>query len=164
MGWILFFFVSGMALILLEFILPGGIIGVAGVIMLVISCGIGVTLYPDFTLLIVLGEVLGAGIAIGIGIYVISKTSLGSAMVLSGEQRAEDGYTNLPSDMTLIGMQGVVLTALRPAGTIEVGEKRLDAVSDGTFIDKGALVVITEVHGNRVVVERAEEATTTQSA
>ncbi len=164
MGWVLFFFVAGMALIMLEFILPGGVIGVAGVIMLVISGGIGVTLYPDFAPLIIVAEVLGAAVSIGLGIFLISKTAVGQAMVAKGEQRTEDGYVNVVTDTTLIGMQGTVLTALRPAGTIEVGEKRLDAVSDGAFIEKGATVLITEVHGNRVVVERPEETDTPQSA
>ena len=43
-------------------------------------------------------------------------------------------------------------------GTVELGTERLQAVSEGAFIDRGAVVKVIEVHGNRIVVEKAEQA------
>jgi membrane-bound ClpP family serine protease len=68
----------------------------------------------------------------------------------------EDGYTNAITDGSLVGRTAVVLTALRPAGTVQLDGRRIDAVSNGMFIDKDAEVRIVEVHGNRVVVESTE--------
>jgi membrane-bound serine protease (ClpP class) len=50
-----------------------------------------------------------------------------------------------------------VVTPLRPAGTVEFGTERLQAVSEGAFIEAGAVVRVIEVHGNRIVVEQAEQ-------
>jgi membrane-bound serine protease (ClpP class) len=44
---------------------------------------------------------------------------------------------------------------LRPAGSIMVGNKRIDAVSNGIFIDAGKTVRVVEVEGHRVVCEEA---------
>lgn len=56
----------------------------------------------------------------------------------------------LPS--SLLGRSGTVVTALRPAGKIEVEDAVLDVVTEGEFIDAGAAVEVTLVEGNRIVV------------
>ena len=53
----------------------------------------------------------------------------------------------------LVGVEGVTVTPLRPAGTMLVGEDRIDVVADGEFLAKGATVRVVEVEGTRVVVE-----------
>lgn len=155
--WAFFLFAIGVTLIVLEFILPGAICGIAGVISLVVSAGIGINAYPQYAVFIMIGETLGAVAGVAIGLLVLAKTSLGRGMFLDTAQSDAAGFTNLPSDLSLVGATGVVLTALRPSGTIEVDGKRIDAVSDGSFVQEGALVQVTEVHGNRVVVETAPE-------
>lgn len=152
-GYVIFFFVAGMALILLEFILPGAICGIVGTILLLISLGIGVSAYPDYALAIIVGEGAGALVALLLGILVLARTPLGRRFVMDTEQRAEAGYISAPTDSGLAGKSGVALTALRPAGVIEVEGERLDAVADGAYIAAGARVRILEVHGSRIVVE-----------
>ncbi|HQM99976.1 MAG TPA: NfeD family protein, partial [Candidatus Hydrogenedentes bacterium] len=71
-------------------------------------------------------------------------------------QTAESGYVSAASDLGLLHREAVVLTALRPSGTINTGDKRIDAVSNGIFIEEGTRVRIVEVHGSRVVVEPVE--------
>jgi len=155
--WTLFLFAIGVALIVLEFILPGLVCGIAGFVCLVVSAAIGINAYPQYTVFIIIGEVIGAvGGVIG-GLLVLAKTSLGRGLFLDTAQNNAAGFTNQASDLSLLGASGLVLTALRPSGTIEVNGKRIDAVSDGSFIDEGSLVQVTEVHGNRVVVEAAPE-------
>lgn len=154
--WVVFFFLAGMALILAEFIVPGGICGLVGAILVVLSGGIGVHAYPDSAVLIICGEGVGAVFSVALGMLLLSRTRAAKRLILETSQRAEDGFTNAVSDMSLVGRAGVVLTALRPAGTIEVDSRRLDAVSNGAFIDKDAAIRVIEVHGNRVVVELAE--------
>ncbi|MCK4375239.1 MAG: NfeD family protein, partial [Candidatus Brocadiae bacterium] len=50
------------------------------------------------------------------------------------------------------------LTALRPAGRAEFGDRLLDVVTEGGFIEKGARVQIVEIRGSRVVVGPYREA------
>jgi membrane-bound serine protease (ClpP class) len=56
----------------------------------------------------------------------------------------------------LLGRRGVTFTPLGPSGKIRLGERLLDVVADGEFIDRGVDVEVVEVHGNRVVVRRVE--------
>ena len=48
---------------------------------------------------------------------------------------------------------------VRLAGIAEIGSKRLDVVTEGTFIDKGKRLKVVAVEGNRVVVRETETAT-----
>lgn len=156
--WALFLFAIGVTLIVIEFILPGAICGIAGVLCLIGSAVVGINAYPNYAVFIVIGEMLGAAGGIATGLLVLAKTRFGRGLFLETAQSMEnENYTNLVSDRSLVGRAGTVLTALRPSGTIEVDGERVDAVSDGTFIEEGAHVQVTEVYGNRVVVEPAPE-------
>ncbi len=55
----------------------------------------------------------------------------------------------------LVGQTARAATVLRPSGAVEVGGERYDVVTEGEFVEAGALVRIVAVHGNRIVVERA---------
>ena len=155
--WVIFLFLAGMILVLAEFIVPGGIVGTFGVLLLLISGGMGVAYYPDYALLIVVSEFLGALVCVALGMLLLSRSGAAKFLKLSTTQNLEEGYVNAVSDTSLIGATGAVFSALRPAGAILVDGKRLDAVSAGTFIEKDTPVRIIEVHGNRVVVERVEQ-------
>ena len=151
--WILFLFLGGMLLIFSEFFVPGGILGIFGLIMIIASCVLGFAHYPDYAFWIVLGELVGAIACVVAGFYVLPRTPFGKNLFLAGAQKPEDGWVSTVTDASLIGQEGTVFTALRPAGTIVLDGKRYDAVSDATFIEKGATVRVVEVHGNRIVVE-----------
>lgn len=150
-------YVAGIVLILAEFMLPGLVLGILGGVLVLASMGYALYAYPDIGWMVAIGQVLGVGVSFALGLLLIRNTRLGGMLTLAENLDEESGYTNLVSDRGLIGRTGVVLTPLRPSGTIEVGDARLDAVSAGTFIVEGARVRITEVHGNRIVVEPAEE-------
>jgi membrane-bound serine protease (ClpP class) len=150
-------YIAGIILILAEFLLPGLILGIIGGLLLIASGALVFYHDPQYGWFIVLGQVLGLGLAILVGIWMLSKSGMSKGLTLNLNQEEAAGYTNQLSNRALIGLSGTVLTALRPAGTIEVGEERIDAVSNGLFIDQGDTVRIIEVHGNRVVVERPEE-------
>jgi membrane-bound serine protease (ClpP class) len=55
----------------------------------------------------------------------------------------------------LVGQTARAATVLRPSGAIEIEGDRYDVVTEGEFVEAGTLVRIVEVHGNRIVVERA---------
>jgi len=156
--WVLLLFIGGMVLILAEFILPGGILGIMGGVMFITSMGLGIYAYPEHVVPIVIGELVGAAVVITFGLFVVSKGGFARGLTLQESQYAEEGYVNLPTDASLIGAEGTVFSALRPSGTIIVGNERIDAVSDGVFIPKDAHVRVVEVHGNRVVVEPVDQA------
>ncbi|NQU63937.1 MAG: ATP-dependent Clp protease proteolytic subunit, partial [SAR324 cluster bacterium] len=51
-----------------------------------------------------------------------------------------------------IGDTGEADTFLRPSGKIIIGNKRLDAVTVGEFIEKGTPIEIIKISGNRIIV------------
>ena len=156
MLWVIFFFICGVIMILLEFVLPGGVCGGIGTLLLIISTIMGCITYPDAALFIVVGELFGAIFCVFFGILVIGRTGLANFLRLNAAQNQEEGWVDTPSELTLMGRTGTVLSALRPAGIILVDDKRINAVSDNAFIDKDAAIKVVEVQGNRIVVEPTE--------
>lgn len=52
-----------------------------------------------------------------------------------------------------VGTLGVVLSPLRTAGKIMVNDEVYDAVSSGSFIDKGVQVKVVKIEGSKIIVE-----------
>ncbi|MBI1319849.1 MAG: hypothetical protein GC168_13040 [Candidatus Hydrogenedens sp.] len=153
--WMAFLFAGAAAMIILEFVLPGGILGVFGVLFLIGSTVVGVTNFPDLALVIILGEFIG-GIGIFLtGMYVLSTVGARGPLFLTDSMDSEAGWENMKTDAGLVGKAGVVVTALRPAGIVEIDGARLDVTSDGAIIDPGEPVRVVRVSGNYIVVERA---------
>lgn len=162
--WVVLLFAAGMALILAEFFVPGAILGILGGALILLSAGLGIYYYPDYAVLVVVAEVLGVALSIAGGIFMMSKLGLGGGLMLQTSQEVNEGYVNVPTNHALLGAMGSVLTPLRPAGTIVVGDERIDAVADGAFIPVDAVVRIIEVKGNRVVVEQVLSSGAEQTA
>jgi membrane-bound serine protease (ClpP class) len=51
-----------------------------------------------------------------------------------------------------VGDIGVVVSTLRPAGSVRFGQALVDCVAQAEFLEPGTQVRVAEVHGNRVVV------------
>jgi membrane-bound serine protease (ClpP class) len=64
--------------------------------------------------------------------------------------RAAARVTDLP---LAVGMTGVALTALRPAGTAEIEGRMFDVVAGLGVVDPGAPVRVVAVDRFRIVVE-----------
>lgn len=76
----------------------------------------------------------------------------------SGRLVLNDAITGSSSAVTglghLIGQDGVAVTQLRPAGHAMIAGERLDVVSEGEFVEKGAAVVVVRIDNNSLVVTR----------
>lgn len=68
------------------------------------------------------------------------------------QQVQKKGYVSNASRTDLLGKTGIALTPLRPSGTIIIDNERIDAVTEGGFINSGARVEVVEVEGVRIVV------------
>ena len=69
-------------------------------------------------------------------------------LVLADQTDRNHGYTSSDSKDDLMGLEGVALTSLRPAGTVLIQERRVDVVSVGEFIEKGAQVKVVDTSGS----------------
>jgi membrane-bound serine protease (ClpP class) len=75
-------------------------------------------------------------------------------LVLIDQTDRNRGYISSDSKDDLIGLEGVAITSLRPSGTVLIEERRIDVVSVGDFIEKGAQVKVVDTSGSRVMVTR----------
>lgn len=154
--WIVALFAAGIALVFAEFFVPGMILGILGTVSLISSAALAVMYAQDHAIVIILLELLGLVVTIGLGMFVLPRSPVGRRMILHTSQDPNQGWISTASNESLVGVVAVVATALRPAGTIYINDERVSAVTAGEFVDAGAKVRVREVHGNRIVVERVE--------
>lgn len=57
----------------------------------------------------------------------------------------------------LVGVQGVTTTSLNPGGKARFANALVDVMAVGEFLPRHTPVVVSEVHGNRVLVRPVEE-------
>ena len=57
----------------------------------------------------------------------------------------------------LLGKVGYVVTPLRPIGTVMIENEKVDASSEGGFVDQGMKVEVIEADGMRIVVRVLQE-------
>ncbi len=155
-------FVLGVVLLLVEvFVIPGmgvfGIMGAIGVLAGVFMSMLGgIPTLPDFTRA---GGVLTFSLALVLisSWFLVKRlpsnrrlTNLG--IFLGEETSAEIGYTSAVRRADLVGAEGVAITDLRPAGTGQFGEERVDIVTESEWIEQGSRIRIVTSEGYRHVV------------
>lgn len=144
---------AGLLLLFLEMFLPGMIAGIIGGILLIIAVSMSYDAYGAE----------GGNIALVLSLVTtgtmwwwwanhFQNTRFGRRMTL----QASPGSTAVaPGLHELVGLEGSALTTLRPAGTVVIGGKKVDAISDGDFIEPGTLVKVIGANGIVIIVRRA---------
>ena len=89
-------------------------------------------------------------LTVPLGLKLLAKSPVTLRKTLS----KEDGVVSQKNGMEqLLNASGVVLTDLRPAGSIKINNKKIDAVTQGEYIDKGTFVHVIQVTGNQIIVK-----------
>ena len=149
-------FAIGFILLIAEFFVPGGIVGIIGLALIIISllfAGESVTHMALSMIIAILIAVVGMVIIMKI---FGKKLQVFNKLVLKDATTSEEGYVSNENRVELLDKQGITLTALRPAGVVEVDGERLDVVSEGSFIDASKTVRIVKVEGSRIVVREVK--------
>jgi len=146
-------FIASLVLIAMELATPGvGIFGIVGIVLLFGS------------LFYMLGAGLSAAYIIAGGIIIaailfyfvgrrLPKSRLIAKLALTTRSTKDKGYTSQADKSAYLDKRGQTITILRPSGTVRIGTERVDAVSDGGFINRGVEVRVIKVEGTRIVVE-----------
>ncbi|MEO1370102.1 MAG: NfeD family protein [Acidobacteriota bacterium] len=139
----------GYLLFVVEMVVPGGILGILGLLSVAYGCYIAFDLGFAWGVTSIIGSVaIFAGI-----VFFGLRSKTGRQMTLADEN---DAPTWKSADQTLAsldGAEGTTITPLRPAGTALFGDRRVDVVSDSEFLSADIAVRVIEVEGVRVVVE-----------
>ena len=171
-GWLeVLLFAAGLLFVLAEIlVIPGvGIAGISGVLLMAVAV---ILANQDYAALDGLSrrsmtDSFWSIVAAGVGL--VSATVLyvhytGRIPVLDrfaagppppvvtgipGLALGESGVATTPLE---IGECGITISPLRPAGKIMVGDRSIDVVTEGDFVESGHQVRILKLQGNRVVV------------
>lgn len=148
-------FILGVVLLLIEiFLIPGfGLTGIAGIVLIFVS--IFFTLGGGERALYSIGVVAAILLVLFVILLILfPRLPIWKKFGLKERLETEKGYTSYTKIDELVGKEGIVLTTLRPAGTIEIDGKRYDAISLGEFIEKGAKIKVIKVEGGKIIVEK----------
>lgn len=75
-----------------------------------------------------------------------------SGVFLRSSTSRETGYLSAPERADLVGLIGIAVTDLRPAGTALIGDERIDVVTEGPWIEENTRVEVLRAESYRHVV------------
>jgi membrane-bound serine protease (ClpP class) len=148
----LILFIIGIGLILLELFISGGIAGSLGFVAMIASFFLAADNVVHMGISLLIAIVATSLISIFLIKVLGKKMNLFNKIILTDSTNTESGYISSKSRLELIGLEGYTATVLRPSGTILIEDERVDAVSEGGYIDKGAKIRVIRVEGARIIV------------
>ena len=137
-----------------EAIVPGGILGFAGLVGLFIAAyyaylEFGGWFAPALTFLI---SGLGAMILIFIEFKWLARSPLGKKLFLANSvEGSSNRFSRMPE---LVGKFGESMTELHPEGLVKVDQKKYDAYSTDGYLPKGVPVKVTGMDDFRIRVAK----------
>ncbi len=153
-GWMpLLMLLAGLVLLAVEvFVIPGfGWTGVLGLLAAIGAVILAVSPGPADAAL-TFGIVISSLTLLGIALWHVGSRLRAGHPLLGGMLRRDEGYVAALPRPELEGLDGIALTDLRPAGTAQIGDERLDVVSDAGWISAGSPVRVLRAEGYRHVV------------
>lgn len=140
---------GGFLLIILDImIIPGGLVGTLGAILII------ATIHNGY-------KMLGSGFALNVSIittliaFIIAYATIKFKLwkVVSHQENAS-GHTPFSEGLNkLIDQEGETLTPLRPAGMVKIEGKRYNAISNGEMVGAKSKVKVIGVSGGQLVVK-----------
>lgn len=155
--WMPFIFLGiGLLLIFSEFFLPGGIMGIAGGVLLVLSI-VFFAIQSDSLVAVIIFTVVSIvlfGVLVKFALWRIKRGKGGKGLYLD---TAQEGYVASKFDGTLIGKRGSALSDLKPAGHVLIEGRRYQAVSKLGYVLKGTSVEVIGGEGAHIIVKPISE-------
>ncbi len=151
---VILIFMTGVLLLCIEAIVPGfGAPGIGGVLCIIVSIilasnsiALGI-----FSLLIAFILTIIAAVLL---LKYAPRNKYFDKIILRTSLKKDQGYVPTASKDDLLGLEGTAITPLRPAGIIEVNDEKIDAITEGDFIDIHARIKIVKIEGRKIVVKK----------
>ena len=166
-GWLeVVLFLFGVILIALEvFVIPGfGVFGIVGGLAVIFSLILASQTFIVPTtadevrqLTWSTGTLSCSIVGVGVLALVLSRFMWIVQIDRSAEAREAGNAPQLDPSLQspgheLLGRSGVTYSSLRPAGKAQLGDRLIDVVSEGDYVDPGTPIEVVAVEGNKVVV------------
>lgn len=145
---IIILLVVGAVLLIAETMLPGGVLGVTGLICVIAGVVMSFREWGTFV-----GAWVAAGALTGIliGFMLWMRYFPQSPMARPFISTTTVGNSDVTHDH-LVGKTGTAETDLRPSGAARIEGQRVNVTSEGQMIDKGAEIKVVSVQGFRILV------------
>jgi membrane-bound serine protease (ClpP class) len=146
--------IIGLVLVLLEFYLPGMVLGIGGGILILFSIIIfgANSQSPLEIFLFILLTGLGLFGVVKFALWQIPRTRKKQSIYLDKDQ---EGYVASVFDQNAIGKEGIALSVLKPGGFILIEGKKYPAISVSGYIDKGDQVTVISGQGESLLVKKS---------
>lgn len=153
--WLLF--ILGLVMLVLELFVPSfGILGLLGSVSLV--AGVVRAAYSYTHAMFSLGIAFAAAAVVIVIVAVVFKErGIWNRFILKESLTKEQGFVPVAEKLNLISVKGISITPLRPSGTAMIAGERVDVVTEGSFINVNAPIIVVKVEGGRIVVKEIKE-------
>ena len=153
---IIILFALGLAFILIEVIIPGGILGSIGGVLSLVACVLSFVEFGRNGGLAITGTAVAVGAALlWIEFKVLPKTKIGRRAFLH-EQVTGDSAAYGNEAKALIGQSAQAITPLSPSGYILVNGQRYEAFCQAGYIETGALLTVIGADNFRLIVSNSQ--------
>ncbi len=162
--WEIILFIVGVILLIIEiFVIPGfGVTGILGIILMIAALFFGLITDIDIAttnaISIAIIQLASTFVLTAIVIYFIwkflPKSQTFNKLILNENLKSKSGYSAKPEIENLVSKVGKSITDLRPAGSILIDNQRIDAITEGDYIEKDNDVIVKKVEGSKVIVVR----------
>lgn len=140
----------GIFLIVAEVIFVPGttIVGLVGFVFLVIGIGVSFNYFGSETGWITVGI---TSVASGLIFYYSFKSNIWSRFSLKTSIDSKVNEGELKS--LTVGAEGHTVSALRPVGKAELGDKQYEVKTQGEYLDSGSKIRVIKILSNQIIVE-----------
>lgn len=147
----------GLLLIIIDGkFISDGTLALLGIIALLISVALSA---PNFTagLYAVIGVIFGITISF-LFLKIFPRRNMWSKIALTDRLTKEKGYSSLSDEYAqLQNKKGRTITTLRPVGTVIIDGEKYSAMTNGKWIEKGEKIIVIDVDGTKILVEKLSE-------
>lgn len=152
MTLIILLFVVGLLLIAVEVIVPGGILGSMGALMMFGSCVVAFLEYGTAGgIAAIIATFVIGGLAIFLEFRILPKSKLGKRACLTHEITAVSAAFGKEA-LELIGKSAEALTMLSPSGYVRVDGRRYEAFCQSGQVPAGSALEIIGADNFRLIV------------
>lgn len=145
---IILLIVVGIILLVLEIlVLPGLIAGIIGVIFMISG---NLLMYKNYGTAAGNITILCTVIITAVLFYVALKAKVWSYFSLKDSNNSK--VIDLHTTNLNVGDEGIAVSALRPMGTVMIAGQKVEAQTNGEFIDTQTKIVVTKVLSNKILV------------
>lgn len=152
MTLIVLLFLVGVVFIAVEVIIPGGILGAIGGLLMFAGCAVAFSEFGTWGgLLSLSAALLLGGLALFFEFRILPKTAIGKRAFLTNEVTGVSAALGKEA-LDLVGHPAEALTMLSPSGYVRVDGQRYEAFCQSGQVPAGAMLDIVGADNFRLIV------------